>query len=143
MKPLYPALFLAAFALGACDKKKDIDLPKMGSGDVSREAGELKDALASTAAKEREEFMARMDQERAELIVQIEALKKRAAEVKGTAKADLEAQLAKLEDEQKVVDQTLVEMRSAIGEKWDALKVALNESFERLRRSLDAAKSGA
>lgn len=143
MKPLYPVLFLAAFALGACDKKKDIELPKMGSGDVSKEAGELKDALASTAAKERDEFMARMDQERAELNVRIEALKKEAAQATGTAKAELEAQLAKLEDEQKVADQTLVEMRSAIGEKWNALKASLNESFERLRRSLDAAKSGA
>lgn len=143
MKPLYPALLLAAFALGACDKKQDIDLPKMGSGDVSREAGELKDALANTAAKEREEFMAKMDQERAELNVRIEALKKDAAQATGTAKAELEAQLAKLEDEQKVADQTLVEMRSAIGEKWDALKAALNESFDRLRRSLDGAKSGA
>jgi hypothetical protein len=57
--------------------------------------------------------------------------------------AELDAQLAKLEEEQKVTDQTMIEMRSAMGEQWDALKIALNESFERLKRSLDAIKSGA
>jgi hypothetical protein len=65
MKSLYLVLFLAAFSLGACDKKNELDLPKMGSGDVSKEAGDLKDALASTAAKERADFMTRVDQERA------------------------------------------------------------------------------
>ena len=48
-----------------------------------------------------------------------------------------------IEAEQKVADQTMIEMRSAMGEQWDALKIALNESFERLKRSLDAFKSGA
>ena len=143
MKFLYPILFLAAFSLGACDKKNELDLPKMGSGDVSKEAGDLKDALASTAAKERADFMARVDQERAELNTRIEALKKDAAQATGSAKAELDAQLAKLEAEQKVADQTMVEMRSAMGEQWDALKIALNESFERLKRSLDVIKSGA
>jgi hypothetical protein len=81
--------------------------------------------------------------QRAELNTRIEALKKDAAQATGSAKAELDAQLAKLEEEQKVTDQTMIEMRSAMGEQWDALKIALNESFERLKRSLDAIKSGA
>lgn len=143
MKPLYPALFLAAFAFGGCDKKKELDLPRMGSGDVSKEAGELKDALASTAAKERDAFMAEVGRERAELNARIETLKKEAAQAAGNARAELETKIARLEQEQKIADQTLVEMRTAFGEKWIALKAELNESIERMKRALDAVKSGA
>lgn len=142
MKPLYPALFLAAFTLGACDKKKDMDIPKMGSGDVSKEAGELKDAITSKAAKERDEFMATVERERAELSGRVEVLKKEAAQAKGNAKAELDAQIAKLEQEQKIADETLREMRTTAGEKWNSLKVALHESMDRLKRTLDSIKSG-
>lgn len=67
MKPLYPALFLAAFALGGCDRKKEPDLPRMGSGDVGREAGELKEGFASKLAKERDTFMTELGRGRAKL----------------------------------------------------------------------------
>jgi len=143
MKPLYPALFLAAFTLGGCDKKKDLELPKIGSGDVSKETGELKNGLASKAAKERREFIAMVERERAELGARVEVLKKEAAQAKGNAKAELDAQIAKLEQEQKIAEQTLVEMRTAIGEKWSALRVALIESIERMKLALDSVKSGA
>jgi len=143
MKPLYPALFLATFALGGCDKKKELDLPRVDFGDVSKEAAEWMDAFASKAAKERSALMAQAGRDRAELNARIRTLKKEAVQTTGNARAELETQVTRLEQEQRRADRTLLEMRTALGEKWIALKAELNESIGRMKGTLDAVQSGA
>lgn len=137
MKYLYPTLFLAAFTAGACDRKNELDLPKTASGEVSKDGAVWSDALASQAVQQRAEFMTRAGHDKAVLNAKIGALKRAAAVASGRAKSDLEGQIVLLEQEQKIADQTFAEMRSAAGEKWQVLKVAMSASMGRLNHSLE------
>lgn len=137
MKYLYPALFLAVFTMGACDRKNELDLPKTGLGEVHKDRPAWSDALANQTVQQRAEFMARAGHDKAVLNAKIGALKRAAASASGRTKADFEVQIAQLEREQKIADETFAEMHSAAGEKWQGLKVAMNKSMVRLNRGLE------
>ncbi len=141
MKYLYPALFLAAFTAGACDRKNEIDLPKTGSREAGKDGSAWSDALASQAVQQRAEFMARAGHDKAVLNAKIGALKRNAATASARAKRELEVQIAQLEQEQKNADQAFAEMRLVDGEKWQVLKFAMDKSMAQMKRSLEGMRA--
>lgn len=124
-------LMMAMLAVTGCDRKADLDIPKTAAVEVERSTG-----------IERNAFLARADYERAELDAKIEALKKQAAEAEESDKPRLAAQLQALEQEQRIADQTRNELDSAIGDRWESLKLALSESHDRLKQTLHKSSGG-
>lgn len=123
-------LMMAMLAVTGCDKKTDLDIPKTEAIGVDK------------TRLDREAFIARADDERTELNKKIEDARKKAAEADETDKAKLAAQVRALEQEQRIAEQTREELDSAMDNRWEALKIALTESHQRLRQALQDFNAG-
>lgn len=125
---LLPLLLGLILTTSACDKRDERILPKLGS------AGQVD--VKEKAAMEREEFIRQAQQEVDALRVKLSDIKARAIAAKGQAKEKLEQQVLSLEQEQKVVEEKLANMKTEIGEKWKELKTGVSAAIEQFKQSL-------
>lgn len=125
---LLPLLLGLILTTSACDKRDERIIPKLGS------AGQFD--VKEKAAMEREEFIRQAQQEVDALRVKLSDIKARAIAAKGQAKEKLEQQVLALEQEQKVVEEKLANMKTEIGEKWKELKTGVSAAIEQFKQSL-------
>lgn len=130
MKKFLPfLLLLLIFGAAACEKKKEEQiLPKVGSAAKS-DAGER-------SVMEREAFIRQAQQESDELAVKLADLRRKALNATGSSREKLNQQLVALEEEQRNVAEKLVNLKSAIGEKWKELKSDFTTSIEKFKQSV-------
>lgn len=127
-KFLLVLLPLLIFGAVACEKKEERILPKVGSAEKS-EAGEK-------SGMEREAFIRQAQEEFDELGVKLAELREKALNATGSSREKLNQQLIALEEEQKHVAEKLVNLKSAIGEKWKELKSDFTTSIEKFKQSV-------
>ncbi len=72
-----------AAGFSACDKKEGVPLPKTGGGEVTQQAKEVVGAVQNATKKEKDEFVAAVENEVQEIKAKINALKSRATEPTG------------------------------------------------------------
>lgn len=75
------------------------------------------------------------------LALAVSTCEKKAQEATGEAKAKLDQQIRKLEQEQKAAEQKLAELKSTIGEKWKELKAGVTDAIDRLNQSIRKAEA--
>lgn len=115
--------------IAACEKKKEEQiLPKVDAV-VPAEIGEQ-------AKLERETFVREAQKELDELAVSLAEIRKKAVVARGSAREKLDQQIQALEQEQKDVAGKLLNLKSAIGEKWQELKSDFTTSFEKFKQSV-------
>lgn len=113
----------------ACEKKKEEQiLPKVDSV-APGEVGEQ-------AKLERETYIREAQKELDELAVSLAEIRKKAVVAKGNAREKLDQQIQALEQEQKDVAGKLLNLKSAIGEKWQELKSDFATSFAKFKQSV-------
>jgi predicted nucleic acid-binding Zn-ribbon protein len=125
---LLPFLLGLILTISACDKRDERILPKLGSADQVDVKGK--------SALEREEFIRQAQQEVDELRVKLSDIKARAIAATGQAKAKLDQQVLALEQEQRVVEEKLANLKTEIGEKWKELKTGVTAAIEQFKQSL-------
>jgi len=125
---LVPLLSGLLLTISACDKKDEGILPKLNS--VDRVDVKEKSAL------EREEFIRQAQQEIDEMHIKLSYIRARAVAATGQAKEKLDRQVLLLEQEQKVVEEKLSNMKAEIGEKWKDLKTGVTAAIEQFKQSL-------
>ncbi len=139
---LLPVLLGLAFTVSAAEKKAEGAPPKTGSADVRKETGEAVDAMTAKARQERDEFVGKAQKEMAELKKNMAALKKKAKTLSGEGKANLDLQVQNLEQELKVTEQKLADLKTATGEKWAELKAGVSSAIDRLKQTMQKAREG-
>ena len=91
-----------AVGLSACDKKEGVPLPKIGAGEVKQQAKEAVGAVENAAKKEKDEFIAAVENDVQEIKANTSDLKSKVTKATGKAKAAMEQQITALEEELKV-----------------------------------------
>jgi len=114
-----------------CEKKEERILPKVDSANQI-EAGEQ-------SRIEREEFIRQAQKEIDDLGVELDEIRKKAVEATGAVKNKLDQKIMALEQEQKNVEEKLVNLKAEAGEKWKELKAGVTAAIEKLRQSVQDA----
>ena len=85
MNRLLSWLIVLGLAAGfsACDKKEAVPLPKTGGGEVKQQAKEAVGAVQDATKKEKDEFVATVENEVQEIKAKINVLKSRAIKAIG------------------------------------------------------------
>jgi predicted amino acid racemase len=96
-----------ATGLSACDKKEKVPLPKMAAGDIKQQAKLAVGAVENAAKKEKDEFVAAVENDVREIKAEISALKSKATKATGKAKATMAQRISALEEELKIAQQKL------------------------------------
>jgi hypothetical protein len=112
----------------ACERKEERILPKVDSieqVDATEQSRLEREAFLKSARIEIDAIKIKMDE-----------LRKNAVIATGKAKDKLDQQILALEQEQKLVDQKLAEIESAIGETWKELKSGVTEEIEKFKQFL-------
>src|SRR6266446_876199 len=86
--------------------------------DVTTDAKEKSNAAATTAEKERHEFVAKAEKDLGDLKVKMHDLEQKAATETGEAKDKLVQQMKRLKKEMKLAGQKLEKLKSAAGNTW-------------------------
>jgi cob(I)alamin adenosyltransferase len=137
MKLLLSLVFLGlSVGLTACKKLDEVPLPKLGSGEARQEPKVAVGAVESAAKKERDQFVASMDKDLAELKAKIVDLKGEVAKASGKAKVAMEQQITALEEEAKSAEQKLGDIKSETVDKWKALQAGMQATLEHLKQSV-------
>jgi len=127
-KLLFALLLGGIVSLSACEKKEERILPKVGS------TAQIN--VQEQSRVEHEEFTKQTQKELDELGLKLSELRKKAVVATGKAKEKLDQQVAALEQEQKIVQEKLVRLKSEIGEKWKELKDGVTRSIDQFRQSV-------
>lgn len=133
---LLPVLLGLALTVSAAEKREEGVSPRTDTTDVRKETGEAIDAATAKARQERDEFVAKAQNEMAELDKKMAELRKKAKKLGGGAKAKLDRQIRNLEPELKAAEQKLADLKSATGEKWEELKAGVSGAIDRLKQSI-------
>lgn len=128
MNKLLLVLMLGGVAGSGCEKKEERILPKVDSVNQI-EAGEQ-------SRIEREEFIRQAQKEIDDLGVKLDEIRKKAVEATGAVKNKLDQKIVALEQEQKNVEEKLVNLKAEAGEKWKELKAGVTAAIEKLRQSV-------
>lgn len=114
----------------ACEKKEEGTLPKV---DSAMQAGDGDQYMT-----ERDEFVRKAQKELDELGVKLAGLERIAADATGSAQERLDQKIVALQDEQKIVEEKLANLKSAAGEKWKELKAAVTEGIDKLKAAMQS-----
>lgn len=113
----------------ACENKKDEGiLPKV---DATAQA-----EGANQSSSERDTFVKQVQQEIDKQAAELAGIRKRAAAATGKAKENLDQQIKRIEQEQKVLEEKLAALKASIGEKWKELKADVNAAVDKFRQSV-------
>lgn len=133
---------LVGALLAACDNK-DINnpIPRTGDKEVQQDAQGKAAGALEKARQERDEFVAKAQEELQELDEEMETLNQRLKNLSGVAKDKLQHELQELEAERKEAEQKLAALKTQAVEKWQALKDGVSSAISRLKERMQKAKS--
>ena len=125
-----------ASGMSACDRHDGVPLPRTGAGEVKQQAKELVGAVENTAKEDKDQFVAAVQNDVQEIKAKIGDLKSRITKAAGKGKAAMEQQITALEEEAKVAEQKLTDLKSAAVEKWKGLQQDMSTALDHLRQSV-------
>lgn len=140
------ALLSLPLALAACGDRENSTPstpPKsVSADDVQREAKQAVDTASDYAKQQRQEIIAKAEQDLADLNASLEDLKSRARNATAETKAQMEDALRDLDREQAQsrVQQKLAELKAAGADAWQEAKADFETAMEKLRESYAKAK---
>jgi predicted nucleic acid-binding Zn-ribbon protein len=142
MKPFWSWFVLAVAAAGinACDKKDVTPLPRTAWNEVQQQGRQAAVAAESAAKKERDQFVAVVENDVQQIRAKISDRRSRIAKASGKAKAASALQTAALEEELMVAEQKVVDLKSATAEKWKDLRQGMSTAIDRLKQSVQNAE---
>ena len=129
-----------AASISACDKTEVTPLPRTGAGEVKQQAREAAGAVQNAAIKEKDAFVAAVENDVQATKAKIGDLKGRIANATGKAKAAMEQPIAALEDELKVAQRKLTDLKSATAEKWQDLRQGVSSAIDHLKQAVRKAQ---
>lgn len=123
--------------LAGCNKEDKYALPKTGEEVQSSEA-----ASAVKAIPDREQVLAKVDQEMAELEQKVEETRKRSQQATGAAKNKLESEMSALDRGMQDLKVKLTGLKVAAADKWNKLKADLEQAMEHMKASIAKVSEG-
>ncbi len=137
------SLLTACCLLAGCGEKPGGDTPNpkppVTGDDVKRELGEAGDAALRYTEQQSAELREQVKTKLAEMDVEIERMKAKAAEMSGEAKVRMEEKINDLSAERAKVEVKLEELRNASGKAWTELKSGFDKSWVELKSSFQKA----
>lgn len=129
----------AILFFSGCEKKEEFVKPKT-AGESAKQARVPDSQSTQEQAKQmRDEFVAKMQQEMDELNMKLAELRAKAQSLSGQAREEIEAQIKRLEQEQKEAAVKFDALKAATVETWNELKSGAAEALERFKRSIEKA----
>lgn len=126
--------------ISACDKREGIPLPRIGAGEVKQQAREAAGAVENAAKKEKDQFVAAVENDVQETKAKISDRKSKITNATGKAKTVMERQITALEEELRVAEQKLTDLKSATVEKWKDLQRGMSTAIDHLKQSVQKAQ---
>lgn len=133
----YPLLLAACLVVGlaGCEKINDLVFPKTGDRAAGVEGKSTANAT-QTSTQEREQFLARAEQEAAALERKMETVKQQALQATGEARAKFENEIPVLDLEMKDLKAKLAALKTAAADKWKDFKVDFENAMDRMKGSI-------
>lgn len=137
------SLLTTCCLLAGCGEKPGGDTPPpnppVTGEDVKRELGEAGDTALRYTEQETAELRQQVKTKLAEMDVEIDRMKAKAAEMSGEAKVRMDEKLKDLSAERAKVEAKLEELGSASGKAWTEVKSGLDQSWTNMKSSFQKA----
>ena len=111
------------------------------SQEVKQKTSEAATAAADYTKEQKDQFEKDMKAKYAELQTEIASMKKQASEATGSAKKEMDAQIATLEKKQSDMKSDLRKLGKSSGAAWAEMKIGVSKAWDSLASSYQNAKT--
>lgn len=127
--------------LVACDNK-DINnpTPRTDRKELQQEIQSSAADVLEKARQERDEFIAKTQEELQEIDKETVALKRRLQNLSGEAESELKEEFVELQEERDAAQQKLDELKTQTAEKWQILRTGVSAAIAELKETVHKLK---